>query len=199
MAGKSTPPESGPTPHAEKSAWTDRDSHGTGGGTLSPGPDVILGLWSSWVDWASRQGAGMQANAASRGWWQAPSDQNLGRPAAGRSAPADRHAGEGPDLRAIEDGLNVNPLHDVIPVDWAEIVRALRSIWLLKMSRPGKAMADAAEFSHRAWQSALDTWNEAGQRWLGMAGSEASPAAKGADEDKRFAAPEWQATRPTAC
>ena len=28
-----------------------------------------LGLWSSWVDWASRQGAGMQANAASRGWW----------------------------------------------------------------------------------------------------------------------------------
>ena len=26
---------------------------------------------------ASRQGAGMQANAASRGWWQAPSDQAL--------------------------------------------------------------------------------------------------------------------------
>ena len=48
----------GPTPHAEKSAWTDRDLRGTGGGTLSPGPDVILGLWSSWVDWASRQGAG---------------------------------------------------------------------------------------------------------------------------------------------
>src|SRR5208282_3716650 len=106
MAGKSTPPESGPTPHAEKSAWTDRDSRGTGGGTLSPGPDVILGLWSSWVDWASRQGAGMQANAASRGWWQAPSDQISGGLLHGGLRQLTALLEKDPILRAIEDGLN---------------------------------------------------------------------------------------------
>ena len=35
------------------------------GVTSSPGPDVMLGLWSSWVDMASRQAAGMQADAGS--------------------------------------------------------------------------------------------------------------------------------------
>jgi hypothetical protein len=73
------------------------------------------------------------------GWWQAPSDQISGGLLHGGLRQLTAMQEKDPILRAIEDGLNVNPLHDVIPVDWAEIVRALRSIWLLKMSRPGKA------------------------------------------------------------
>ena len=87
----------------------------------------------------------MQANAASRGWWQAPSDQISGGLLQGGLRQLTAMLEKDPILRAIEDGLNVNPLHDVIPVDWAEIVRALRSIWLLKMSRPGKAMAGCGQ------------------------------------------------------
>ena len=78
-------------------------------------------------------------------------------------------------------------------MDWAEIVRALRTIWMLKMSRPGNAIAHAAEFSRQAWQSVIDSWSGTGHLWLGAVKSEPSATAKGTEEDKRFAAPEWQA------
>ena len=95
-----------------------------------------------------------------------------------------------PMLRAAEDALNANPLRQVIPVDWAEIARALRTVWLRSMSRPEKAIAAATDFNLRFWQSAIDTWNEAGQRWMGVAQpGTPTPAPSG---DKRFAAPEWQ-------
>ena len=46
-----------------------------------------------------------------------------------------------PILRATEEALNANPLRQVVPVDWAEIVRALRTVWLRSISRPDKAIA----------------------------------------------------------
>ncbi|HXL16620.1 MAG TPA: alpha/beta fold hydrolase, partial [Streptosporangiaceae bacterium] len=95
-----------------------------------------------------------------------------------------------PILRATEDALNANPLRQVIPVDWAEIARALRTVWLRSISRPEKAVAAAVEFNMRLWQSAVDTWNEAGQRWWGTASPPGTVA--GGDADKRFAAPEWR-------
>ena len=183
--------QSGPRPRDERSEGRDGAGHGVGGRTLLPGPDVMLGLWSSWVDWASRLATGLQANAGSEGWWQVPSDQIMGAALQDSLRQLTASLRKDPILRATEDALNANPLREVIPVDWAEIVRALRTISLLTMGRPSKAMGDAAEFSRQAWQSALDTWNEAAQRWLGMAGSEASPAAKRAAEDRRFAASEW--------
>jgi polyhydroxyalkanoate synthase len=50
-------------------------------------------------------------------------------------------------------------------------------------------VAAAADFNMRQGQATMDTWNEAWQRWCGLArpGLEASGGA-----DKRFAAPEWQ-------
>ena len=47
-----------------------------------------------------------------------------------------------PLLNSIDRLWNANPLHDVIPVDWAEIVRALRTVWLRRLPgckrRPGR-------------------------------------------------------------
>jgi len=40
------------------------------------------------------------------------------------------------DLRVTDDALNANPLRQVIPVDWAEIARALRTVWLRAISDP---------------------------------------------------------------
>lgn len=61
----------------------------------------------------------------------APADvgrSDHGWAAPGRRAAAQRDAGQGPDPAcATEAALNANPLRKVIPVDWAEIVRALRT------------------------------------------------------------------------
>ncbi|HEY7577374.1 MAG TPA: class I poly(R)-hydroxyalkanoic acid synthase [Acetobacteraceae bacterium] len=92
-----------------------------------------------------------------------------------------------PVLRAIEEGLNANPLHEIIPLDWAEIARALRAVWLNEISRPERAIARLGELGLQTWQSALEIWSEAGQRWLG-----GETAAAKAGSDKRFSAPEWQ-------
>jgi polyhydroxyalkanoate synthase len=92
-----------------------------------------------------------------------------------------------PVLRAIEEGLNANPLYEIIPLDWAEIARALRAVWLNEISRPERAIARLGELGLQTWQSALEIWSEAGQRWLG-----GETAAAKAGSDKRFSAPEWQ-------
>ena len=41
-----------------------------------------------------------------------------------------------PLLGSIDRAWNANPLHEVIPVDWAEVVRALRTVWLRRMADP---------------------------------------------------------------
>ena len=92
-------------------------------------------------------------------------------------------------LRVSDEALNANPFRQVIPVNWAEIARALRTLWLRSISRPERAIAAAADFHMRQGQTSMDTWNEAWQRWCGLARPE--PAASGGT-DKRFAAPEWQ-------
>ena len=97
--------------------------------------------------------------------------------------------GSYPFARIAEDALNSNPLHQVIPIDWAEIARALRTVWLYQVSRPENAAAKLMDFNLRAWQSGLGIWNDAALRYLGL---EPSPPRQEVAEDKRFAAPEWQ-------
>ena len=90
---------------------------------------------------------------------------------------------------------NANPFREIVPVDWAEIARALRTVWMLSLARPGESMQSAAELNTKMWQSAIDSWNEAGQRWLAFATAGQQPAdgAKPKGGDKRFDAPEWHA------
>ena len=92
-------------------------------------------------------------------------------------------------LHASDDALNANPLRQLIPVDWAEVARALRTVWLRSVSRPDRAMAAAADFNMVQGQSWVDTWNDAWRRWCGLARPEPAPSG---GADKRFAAPEWQ-------
>ena len=94
-----------------------------------------------------------------------------------------------PFARVAEDALNSNPLHQVIPVNWAEVVRALRTVWLYQLSRPENAAAKLLDFNLRAWQSTLGIWNDAALCYLGR---EPLPPRQSVTEDKRFAAPEWQ-------
>jgi polyhydroxyalkanoate synthase len=97
--------------------------------------------------------------------------------------------GNSPLTQMAENALNSNPLRQVIPVDWAEVVRALRTVWLYQVSRPENAIAKLVDLNLRAWQSTLGIWNDAALCWLGL---ESSTPQRGAKEDKRFSAPEWQ-------
>ena len=70
-----------------------------------------------------------------------------------------------PTLRSIAQMWNANPLHKVVPLDWAEIVRALRTVALRSSARPETAKS-VMELNQDLWRSTLDAWQEAGQRWL---------------------------------
>ncbi|UFN49793.1 class I poly(R)-hydroxyalkanoic acid synthase [Roseomonas sp. OT10] len=169
-----TPPE---PPPAEAGAET--------GGP--PGPDAMLGLWSSWM--RAMSGATPAWSNPSAAWWQGAGDEMAGAFLAGGVRQVNEALARDPVLRAVDKVWNANPLRQVVPVDWAEIARALRTVWLRSLGNPATAMAAAAELNASLWRTAMENWNEASRRWLGTAEA-AAPEAKGSD--KRFAAPEWQ-------
>ena len=143
------------------------------------GPDVLLGIWSTWM----KSGSDMSQQWMSlvRPWWQLP-DERAG------AEQLTEHLAHDPLLKSIGQMWNANPLHDVIPLDWAGIAWALRTVWLRCLNRPDVLPA-LAELNVAVWRSALDIWNEAGRRWCGQASLDPAEAAKGGD--RRFAAPEW--------
>jgi polyhydroxyalkanoate synthase len=98
------------------------------------------------------------------------------------------HFAHDPLVKSIEQMWNANPLHEVIPLDWAGIAWALRTVWLRSLNRPDVLPA-LAGLNVSVWQSTLDIWTEAGQRWWGQAGLDPAEAPKGGD--RRFAAKEW--------
>ena len=176
-----------------------------GFGTL-PGPDTMLGMWSSWMQAASTSAQQLGQTwgqdwskglpAMSNQWWQAAPDALAGGMVAGGVQQLNEVLARDPVLRSIDEMWNANPLRDVVPVDWAEIARALRTVWLRSLRDPGKVVTAAMELNAGLLRSAVEAWNDAAQRWLSGAdavrgtegGKQGKPASGG---DKRFAAPEW--------
>ena len=120
-------------------------------------------------------------------WWQLP-DQPAGDLPSTGAKQLIEHLAHDPLLKSIEQVWNANPLHDVIPLDWAGIAWALRTVWLRSLTRPDM-LSGFAELNAAVWRSALDIWSEAGRRWCGQVSSDPAEADKSGD--KRFAAPEW--------
>jgi polyhydroxyalkanoate synthase len=93
-----------------------------------------------------------------------------------------------PMLRAMDRMWNANPFRQVIPVDWAEVAWALRTIGLRTAMHPGRAFAATAALQADLWRATTEAWTEAARRvFLGPAEQKPAPA------DKRFAAAAWQA------
>ncbi|RAI57536.1 PHA/PHB synthase family protein [Roseicella frigidaeris] len=151
---------------------TGRNAAAAGFGTI-PGAEAMLASLASWT------AAMPQASAAG-----ALSDATLAEALRQAKTLTDRD----PLLRSVDAMWNANPLREVIPVDWGEVARALRLVWMQSLSDPASTFASATALGANVWRAALDAWTEAGQRWLG----DVAPEAK-ASADKRFAAPEWQA------
>jgi len=167
-------------------------AQGVGGGAPAwPGPDAMLTVWTSWMEQMTGAAGQGWTPAAATGWHMTPDDLLGGMLARGTSQISDALAGD-PLLRALDGLWNANPLHEVIPVDWAEVARALRTVWLRSIvRRPGSVAAKAVEMNATLWRAAIEAWNEAGRRWLSGSDASGNPAGAKAS-DKRFAAPEWQ-------
>ena len=112
---------------------------------------------------------------------------NVGLP--GRPRPTDR---AGPVVIALADvvtGKPVPPRASVrarVPArdvelhsfaDWAEVVRALRTVWLRRMVDPTRTVPALAELSARMVRSAVEAWNDAAARWWGRSRARPSRAA----------------------
>ena len=155
-----------------------------------PGPDAMLGLWASWID---QMAASTRVPADhGRPWWEMTTDNPAESMLSGGVKQLQGGLSQDPTLRAIDEMWNANPLREVVPIDWAEIARALRTVWLCSLGMP-RATEAVTELNQNLWRSALNIWQEAGQRWLGAADL---PPARGpavGATDKRFAAPEWHA------
>jgi polyhydroxyalkanoate synthase len=150
----------------------------------TPADDVLPDIWSAWmrfgVDMAQQWMSLVQPG------WQLP--MRAGDLLSAGTKQLNERFAHDPLLKSIEQVWNANPLHDVIPLDWAGIAWALRTVWFRFFTRP-EVLPALFELNAATWRSALDIWSEAGRRWCGQANSEPAEAAKSGD--KRFAAPEW--------
>jgi polyhydroxyalkanoate synthase subunit PhaC len=153
-----------------------------------PGPDVMLRLWASWMDQMSAPAHALAD--PSTAWWQMTTNSPASSLIDGGVNQLQRSLSQDPTLRSIDQMWNANPLREVVPVDWAEIARALRVVWLRSLRKPSTALA-VMDLNQDLWRSALDVWQEAGQRWLGITDSSPAEAPSSGARDKRFAAPEW--------
>ncbi len=157
---------------------------------MSP-PDMALGVWLSWMKNQMDASTGQAPAAGGMPRWLMTPDAIAGDVRAAGVDQLGQMLASDPLLNSIDRLWNANPLHDVIPVDWAEIVRALRTVWLRSMADPGHAVPAAAELGTRMWLSAVEAWNDAGARWLGQSGTTTTTQPRLGAADKRFEAPEW--------
>ena len=160
----------------------------TRAGGNAPGPDVMLGLWTSWIDQVSAPGQGPAGQG--KPWWQMTTDAPGPDMLTGGVRQLEEGLSNDPTLRSIDQMWNANPLRQVVPIDWAEIAGALRTVWLRSLRKPETAKA-IADFNTELWRSGLQVWQEAGQRWLGLPDAAPTQGSVPASTDRRFAAPEW--------
>lgn len=164
-----------------------RDSGRIGVGL--PSPDVVLSMWTSWME---RLSTSPQASA-SLDWprWELPPGSPNLAMLTGNGGQLSANLTEDPLLRSIDQLWNANPLREVVPIDWAGIAWALRTVWMRSAGKPTAAMS-LVELNQGLWRSALEFWQETGQRWLGLFGLGSAEEPTAPSRDKRFAAPEWR-------
>ncbi|MFL5281894.1 MAG: PHA/PHB synthase family protein [Rhodopila sp.] len=143
-------------------------------------------LWTSWLGQI-----GFVQDETNRKGISSPADTPdlLRQLASGSLDQVSQALNANPWLKSIDQIWNANPLHDIIPLDWSEIARSLRFVWLRSAADPAKSVAAVTNFNLKAWQSAVDAWAEASRRWVGAGPSETGSARLAAD--KRFAAAAW--------
>ena len=104
-----------------------------------PGPDLMLGLWASWMDQVSN--TTQAATHPGTAWWEITTSNPVASMLEGGVRQLQESLSQDPTLRSVDQMWNANPLREVVPVDWAEIARALRIVWLRSLQKPNTALA----------------------------------------------------------
>jgi len=95
-------------------------------------------------------------------------------------------------LAAVDQAWRANPLQQVLPVNWTEIVRALQVLWTREMADPGRAMQVSTDFNTKMWNSTMEAWRTAAARTWGLPVPEKSGAMEHEMGDRRFVDPAWE-------
>ena len=145
-------------------------------------PDAATEAWTRLfeaqpIDWA-------------RSWQQAAT--LAGGDADGLESVLTRALRRNPMVASIDKTWNANPFAGIVPVDWAAVAGALRTVWLRSLSDPGRALASMMRFNAGTMQAAAEIWRDTLSRWWGAAAPDGDGAASATPPDKRFEAPEWR-------
>src|SRR5215216_4910506 len=117
------------------------DSGGSGGSMVgapmgSPGMafEPFFKMWSEWM--TNNMGPMTTVPGASLPWLTKP-----GVTTGEETKPLPEGAmANDPLLSAIDKVWDANPLRNIVPLDWAEITRALRTLWMRELSNPQRAV-----------------------------------------------------------
>ena len=126
-------------------------------------PDVALAVWMSWME--SSFGHAQNWMSSAEPWWKVTPDQMAGNMLAAGSKQLNDILGRDPMLRSIDHMWNANPFREIVPVDWAESVRALRIVWMLSLRKPAKSIHAVGRTEHQDLAVGDGNWNAAGARW----------------------------------
>lgn len=162
---------------------------GRGATDFGPPLEMMSGLWSSWMERCF--GAARNWIDADKPWWQVTPDDLVSSMLAGGVKQINDLLAKDPLLGFVDQMWNANPMRTVVPIDWAEITRALRTVWLLSLRKPKNALSSSVDLTTSLARATIDIWKEAAQRLLGQADSNLSQKTATPPSDKRFAAPEW--------
>jgi polyhydroxyalkanoate synthase subunit PhaC len=121
-------------------------------GLDGPGPDLMLGLWASWMDQVSTTAQAVAHPGTA--WWEITTSNPAASMLEGGLRQLQESLSRDPTLRSIDQMWNANPLREVVPVDWAEIARALRIVWLRSLQKPSTALA-LVDLNQDLWHSAV--------------------------------------------
>ena len=150
--------------------------------------EAMLRMWVSWME------ATAKTNASGLAVWQQVMSYDVaGRLMAEGTLQWNQALARDPLLHSIDGMWNANPFREVVPVDWAEIVRSLRTVWIRSLRDPAGAVASYWALNERFVQSTMEIWCEASRKWVGVASVDTPLDTAAAAADKRFTAPEWQA------
>jgi polyhydroxyalkanoate synthase len=144
---------------------------------------------SAFLTWMQSLGIDPRAAEAGTPLWQVTADDAAGRMLESGVKQLNDMLATDPLLPSFDRLWNANPLHEVVPVDWAQIAGALRTIWLHSLRRPEAAMTSLLTLNLDLWRTAVDVWGDAARRWCGVS-EPAAPPPPG-PPDKRFAAAAW--------
>src|SRR5918995_2462097 len=146
-------------------------------------PMAPFDLWAQWI--RENMGSVSATPGASVPWLMSPG-VSTGEEAEPLPEGAIR---TDPLLSTMEKLWDANPLHNVLPINWGEITRALQTLWLRELSDPARATQRAAEYNRRLFETTMEVWGDATARFWGLPREEKEEEGR---PDKRFAEPEWE-------